>query len=176
MRLHPNVVVRRPSPNQSARTSPIRLIVIHDTESHNRQGASDLEAIGALFANPSFQASAHVCTDEDGQSARFVPDGRKAWHCVSYNSAALGIEQIGFASQGEWSDRQLRETARWVARWSKKFGIPIRRALVVNGTVLRSGVITHKQLGAAGGGHSDPGPTYHMRKMKRMARKIKRQL
>lgn len=159
-RLRPKVVVRHLSPNQSSRLGPIRLIVIHDTESHERRGASDLAAIGDLFANPDFDASAHVCTDADGTSARFVPDDRKAWHCVSYNSAALGIEQIGFASQGRWAEAELRETARWIARWHRRHGIPIRRAWVVGGRVIRSGVTTHKRLGAAGGGHTDPGTHY----------------
>lgn len=177
MRLHPKVVVRVPSPNRSARTTGISLVVIHDSESFEKlRSLSDLKAIGELFSNPNFDASAHVCTDADGHSARYVPDREKAWHVVSYNSAALGIEQIGFASQKQWTDAEVNETARWVARWSLKYGIPIRRAWVARGRVIRSGVITHKQLGSAGGGHSDPGPSYPMRRMKAKARGFKRAL
>lgn len=172
-RIHPKVVVREPSPNQSARTSKISLIVIHDTESHNREGASDLQAIGDLFARSSFEASAHVCTDGEGQSARYVPDDRKAWHCVSYNSAAVGVEQIGFASQGEWPEAQVKETARWVARWAHRHGVPIRRARTLGGRVLRSGVTTHSTLGSAGGGHTDPGAKYPMSHLLGLARQYK---
>jgi NAD kinase len=39
--------------------------------------------------------SAHVCTDGDGNSARYVPDAAKAWHCAGFNSQSLGVEQIG---------------------------------------------------------------------------------
>lgn len=175
-RIRPHVVVRRESPNQSARTSSISLIVIHDTESHNREGASDLQAIGALFADSSRDASAHVCTDEDGQSARFVHDDRKAWHCVSYNSAALGIEQVGFASQGSWREAQVKETARWVARWSVIHGVPIRKGRTAFGRVIRSGVVTHRSLGSAGGGHWDPGYHYPMKHMLELARRYRKKL
>ena len=176
MRVHPKVVVQRNSPNQSARTSSINLIVIHDTESHNREGASDLQAIGDLFARSSTQASAHVCTDADGTSGRFVPDERKAWHCVAYNSAALGVEQIGQAAQTNWPEAQVKETARWVARWSKKYGIPIRKGRTAFGRVLLSGVVTHRSLGSAGGGHWDPGYHYPMRHMLDLAREYKKRL
>jgi N-acetyl-anhydromuramyl-L-alanine amidase AmpD len=154
--------------------SPISLIVIHSTESHNRPGTGDLEGVAGWFANPAAQASAHVITDADGQSARCVPDSTKAWHCVSYNSPALGIEQVGQAAQGSWAEAEWTETARWVAQWSHDHNIPIRRALVVGGRVLRSGVTTHHRLGTFGGGHFDPGPKYPMRKMLRKAREIKR--
>jgi N-acetyl-anhydromuramyl-L-alanine amidase AmpD len=154
-RIYPKVVVRRDVRNQSARTGKIDLIVIHTTESHNRPGNADLAAIGAWFDNPAAQASAHVCTDADGTSARYVADGAKAWHVASFNSRALGIEQIGQAAQGEWAKAELKETARWCAYWSKKHNIPLRRS---NGS--SSGVTRHMDLGAAGGGHHDPGPSY----------------
>ena len=178
-RLKPKVVVREDSPHQSTRSAgvPLNLIVIHSTESHNRPGAGDLEATGNWFSNPAAQASAHVCVDADGLSARFVPDRRKAWHCAAYNSASLGIEQIGFAAQGwrAWrgNEAELLETARWLADWSLKHDIPLRRALVRSGSVLRSGVTTHKKLGVLGGDHSDPG-SYPMRWVLRHARKIRR--
>lgn len=177
-RLHPKVVTRIWSPNRySPRGQKPSLIVIHDTESQEKfKSAADLEAIGNLFAKASFQASAHVCTDGDGHSARYVADKDAAWQCRAYNRAALGIEQIGYAAYKAWRDDQVNETARWVAHWSIKHKIPIRRAWVLNGRVIRSGVITHAQLGAAGGGHSDPGPNYPMGVMKKRARKIKRLL
>lgn len=169
-RLAPKVVLREPSPNVSQRISPISLIVIHDTE------GGSLASVGSEFASTASQVSAHVCTDSKGESARYVRDEEKAWQCVAYNSAALGIEQIGFASQKSWPAAQVDETARWVARWSQKHGIPIRRAIVLGGRVVRSGVITHEQLGAAGGGHHDPGPNYPMGKLRKRARFFRKQL
>lgn len=177
-RVRPNVVLRSNVVNQSARTAGVRLnlVVLHSTESHNRPGTSDLAGVMSWFDNPSAQASSHVIVDADGNSARCVPDERKAWHCQDYNSASLGIEQIGYAAQGRnaWRRnwRELRETARWIARWSRQHRIPIRRAHVANGVVTRSGVTTHAKLGAAGGGHWDPGD-YPLRRVLLLARLYK---
>jgi hypothetical protein len=166
-RVQPHVRVRRLVRNYSSRQGarPL-LIVIHSTESHNRPGNADLAAIGEWFDNPAAQASAHVCTDGDGYSARFVRDQEKAWSCVNFNRVSLNIEQIGFASdpRASWHDRhaELEETARWIARWNRLWGIPIRRGAVRGMAVTRSGVVTHNQLGQLGGGHHDPGPNYPM--------------
>ncbi|MFL5901257.1 MAG: N-acetylmuramoyl-L-alanine amidase [Solirubrobacterales bacterium] len=161
-RVRPRIVVHGHSPNVSERLGvPLNLMVLHSTESHNRPGDSDLAGVSGWFDNPSAQVSCHVVVDADGHSARCVPDRLKAWQVGTYNSAALGIEQIGHALQGRlaWrrSWRQLRETARWLAHWSILHGIPLRRAAVAGGAVTRSGVITHAELGAEGGGHFDPG-------------------
>jgi len=143
------------------------LIVLHDTESHDIQGLADLKAIGAWFDNPTSQASAHVCVDGEGISAQYVPDGAKAWSCREFNSVSLNIEQIGFATftQAMWNrnDRaQLLKVAKYIAYWSKTYGIPIQRGAVstVTGNVTKPGVVTHAQLGLIGGGHHDPGPNY----------------
>ena len=155
------------------------LIVLHDTESTNLKGLTDLQAIGNWFDNPESQASAHVCVDGSGHSARYVNDEDKAWSCVFYNSASLNIEQIGFAAStnGEWRqhEEQLREVARWVARWSKAFDIPLRNAKVTkDGIILVSGVIEHQALGNLGGGHHDCGPGYPKRAVLDLARFYKR--
>jgi hypothetical protein len=55
---------------------------------------------------------------------------------------------------------QLQNTAEWIARWHRRWGIPISRAKVSGSTVVRPGVTTHAALGSAGGGHDDPGPGY----------------
>lgn len=147
--------------NQSYRSvAKPDLIVIHDTESLNSIGVQDLKNIGAWFDNPRAQASAHVCVDAQGYSAQYVPDEKKAWHVVSYNSRSLGIEQIGRATQYFWPDAQVKKAAKYVAYWSKKYGIPIDDKHVV----------THASLGAAGGGHHDPGPAYPMGKLRYHAR------
>ncbi len=73
---------------------------------------------------------------------------------------SLSIEQIGRAASEKWTRDEIRETARWIARWSKMHGIPIRKGAVNGGQVTRSGVVTHKMLGQLGGGHVDPGDRY----------------
>lgn len=178
-RLHPNVVVRHYSPCQSERASvPLDLIVLHDTEGANiPDSVQDLAGLGDFFGSISAQASSHVATDSDGNSARFVSDHKKAWHCAGYNSASLGIEQIGFASTSRsgWfaNWRQLRETARWIAYWSTAYGIPIRKGAVSGGVVTRSGVLRHMDLGVIGGGHSDPGSNYPFGRVLLLARAYK---
>lgn len=151
--------------------SSIDLIVVHDTESTNLAGLRDLRAIGNHFDSPVSDASAHVCTDAEGNSARYVPDHLKAWSCVWYNSRSLNIEQIGFAAQGKWSEHQLCETARWIAYWSFHYKIPIRKGTVsTDGRILKSGVVRHSELGRLGGNHSDPGSSYPLAHVNDIAR------
>lgn len=177
MRLHPDIVLTKLSPNYSSRDGArIKLIVLHSTESKNYKGTNDLAGVASWFANRASEVSSHVVVDDDGTSARIVPDALKAWHCAAFNAPSLGIEQIGFASQGNWSNAELDETARWLAHWSRKYGIPLRRGRVIGSTVVRRGVVTHKQLGLAGGGHVDPGSNYPVKHVIRRAREIKSQL
>jgi N-acetyl-anhydromuramyl-L-alanine amidase AmpD len=174
-RKHPNVVIKRLSPNYSERTTTIGLIVLHDTESGQvPRSAKDLEGVASWFANPDSQVSAHVITDADGNSARCVPDRFKAWQCMAYNSAALGIEQVGFEGQ-PFARREYVETARWIAQWSHEHHIPIRRARTYRGMVIVSGIATHSSLGIYGGGHDDPGPTYPFKRTLEIAREIKKE-
>jgi len=169
-RYTPHVNLTRWSPNYSSRNGVHpSLIVIHATVSHNKKGIGDLEIIGNLFAARSFAASSHVCTDNEGHSARYVRDEHKAWHCAGFNSCSLGIEQILMADGKELTRDLYRETARWVARWSKKYGIPIRKGQVSGSRVVKSGVVRHSELGSVGGGHSDPGP-YDMEAMMALAK------
>lgn len=183
MRLQPNVVVRKDVACQSDRMgSPILLIVLHDTEGGNiPHSARDLQGLGAYFDNIKTQASSHVATDQDGNSARYVKDVEKAWtQFPHYNAVGLSIEQIGFASE-DWNspakNEQINETARWIAYWSKRHGIPIRKAKVTeDGRILRAGVIQHRDLGFLGGGHHDVSPTYPMTKVLRRARRFASQL
>jgi hypothetical protein len=179
-RLHPRVDYRQIVRNQSSRAGmkPV-LIVIHATQSPERAGIADLEGIGAWFDTPAAQASSHVCTDGQGHSARYVADAMKAWHCVNYNGVSLGVEQIGFAEFSRWQDAELRETARWVARWSVMHGIPIQKGRVQRTgapAVLRGGVVRHSDLGPNGGGHFDPGAGYPLHDVLQMAREFRRRL
>jgi N-acetylmuramoyl-L-alanine amidase len=160
--------------NQSSRDGGgPSLIVLHTTTDPDggrphfwdRPGLKDLKRLGAWFDNPRSAVSAHVANDAQGHDARYVRDRRKAWAVVAFNSASLSIEQIGTDeySKRKWlkqREPQLENTAKWIAEWHRKWGIPIRGAEVSGSTVVRAGVATHAQLGAAGGGHDDPGPGY----------------
>ena len=168
----PHVVYSKRSPNQSSRngTRP-SIIVLHSTESDNVHGTSrDLENVCDFLCRPATQASSNVIVDSDGHSARLVADEAKAWAQAGYNPYALSIEQIGRAASEHWTRDEIRESARWVARWSKKYGIPIQLGAVSGGRVTRPGVVTHKMLGQIGGGHVDPGPRYPMDSVLALAR------
>jgi N-acetyl-anhydromuramyl-L-alanine amidase AmpD len=146
------------------------LIVLHDTEGLNVKGLADLRGLGDWFDNPSSQASSHVATDAEGNSARYVDDAVKAWSCVFFNSLSLNIEQVGFATQFGWPDAQIQETARWVARWAQIYGIPIRQGRVsLDGRIIKSGVVQHSDLGSLGGGHHDCGDHYPFDEVLRIA-------
>lgn len=178
-RINPHVDVRRLVCNKSSRAgAKPALIVVHATQSTETPGTADLAATGAWFDNPKAQCSSHVCTDGQGHSARFVRDEDKAWHVASFNRVSLGIEQIGFAEYARWADAELHETARWIARWSVLHGIPIQKGKVDTSAVkvLRWGVVRHSDLGAAGGGHFDPGRPYPLHDVLDMARAYRRRL
>lgn len=171
-RYKPHVVIRRHTPNQGQRAGARpQLIVLHSTEGSNIPNSSaDLRGCCAYLCRAIVEASSHVIVDGDGFSARLVPDERKAWTQAHYNPVSLSIEQIGHAGSEHWTRDEIRECARWIAHWAKKYAIPIDVGSVNNGKVTRSGVVTHKMLGALGGGHVDPGDRYPLQPCLRLAR------
>lgn len=167
----PYDVVKKKSCNQSARTTnKIQLIVMHSTEGWNYKGTEDLKSLGSWFNTPAAQASCHIGVDAEGNSAKYVNDSEKAWHCAAYNSASLGIEHVGFTKQKFWPTAQYRKSAKYVAYWSRKHNIPIQKAKVSNGNVLTPGITRHSDLGEAGGNHGDPGKAFNIWLVMRMAR------
>jgi N-acetyl-anhydromuramyl-L-alanine amidase AmpD len=138
-------LVQKSSPNFSARSTTIDLVVLHDTEGGYAGAVSWL-------CNPKAQASAHVVLREDGlEATQLVPYAQKAWACEAYNSQSLNLEMAGFAAKG-YPAFQLRVAARIVAFWCRLYKIPARYS---QGN--RSGVTFHQDLGVIGGGHHDPG-------------------
>lgn len=172
MRFKPHDEVTHLVGNKSSRNgSKIKLIVVHDTEGGNLAGIKDLTGLGEWFNTPASDCSAHVATDAEGNSARYVRDEDKAWHVAYYNSVSLGIEQVGFATEKVWPEAQLRETARWLAYWSHLHDVPLRKGRVLsNGTVVTTGVVRHSDLGVLGGGHHDPGSNYPLHDVLDLAR------
>lgn len=139
----------RQSPNQSARVTSVRTVVLHDTEG-NYEGAV------SWLRDRQAEASAHLVLNERGTEAtQLVPYSRKAWACVAYNSQSINIEMAGLASKG-YLDSELRTAARIVAYFLHKYHLPARHVKPVRG-VLGKGWSLHQDLGLAGGGHHDPG-------------------
>lgn len=141
--------------NQSSRNgAKPRIIVLHTTEGANiHNSVNDLKGLAGWFNNPAAQASSHVGVDGDGYAAKFVDDSAKSWACAAFNSVSLNVEQVGFASQSTFPEAQLNTTAKYIAYWSVKYGIPITHST-------SNGVCQHSDLGQAGGGHHDCGPNY----------------
>lgn len=168
---------KRLSPHYSRRVNKPTLIVLHDVEGHDHAGVADLKVLGEVFYRN--RVSAHIGVDGEGLTGRYVEDWNVAWHCQSYNAESLGIEQFGFASftalMWKRNNRaQLKKVAKWIAWWSEKYGIPIQKAEVRNGYVVKPGVTTHNWLRPYGGTHIDPGPNYPFWLVLRMARYYKR--
>lgn len=153
------------------------LIVVHSTEGANiPKSVRDLQGLGAYFDKLATEASSHVGVDADGYSAEYVPDDRKAWTCAYYNGVSLNIECIGKAAQPSklWTPEQYKKVAMYIAFWSDKFDIPIRKGAVTrDGRVAKSGVVRHSDLGNLGGGHHDPGANFDLARVNALARKLK---
>lgn len=142
------------------------LVVIHTTESHDRPGRLDVDSIHGWFDNSVSDASSNVIVDAEGHSTTCVPDCDKAWTQSRFNPYALSIELIAFAKTPRWRwlkrQRQLKKAAKFCAYWCRTHKIPVRRAAVNarTATITKSGICGHGDLGAAGGGHWDPGPGF----------------
>lgn len=167
--LHPNVqatpqpkVLVQPIPTNFYPSPTVpEILVAHDTESQNAPGIADLEAVRAWFSNPNAQASANYVDDATGNVIEMVdPTTKTAWHVANFNHWAIGVEQIGFASQTRWPLAQIEATAKIFAHWATKYGIPIRHGAVSGCTIVRTGIVFHSDLGLCGGGHHDPGAHY----------------
>lgn len=176
MRVEPNVVIRENVCNQSSRHGATKkLIAVHSTAGANiPNSARDLRGVVGWFDTPAAQASSHVITDSDAQSARCVPDDRKAWTQAYFNPWCLSIENIGEGDTHHVATAQLEECARWIALWHKRYDIPIRKgAVTIDGRITQTGVIRHSELGNLGGGHSlCPGSGFDLHACLEIARGI----
>ena len=134
-----------PSPNFSARTARVDLLILHDMESNYQSAIS-------WFQKRDSQVSAHFCLREDGQEVtQMVHLADKAWHVCAFNSRSVGLEMAGFAKHG-FAPAELDAAAKIFAYLCSHLQIPVRHARGGVGP----GIESHWGLGAAGGGHSDP--------------------
>lgn len=177
MRIEPNVVIRENVQNQSSRHGEkIQLFTVHSTAGANiPDSIRDIRGVVDWFDNPESDASSHVIVDSDAQSARCVPDGRKAWTQAFYNPWCLSVEQVGLGGGHVITLAELEETARWLAIWHQRYPwVPLRKgAVAVDGRILRPGVIRHSELGRLGGSHPlCPGEGMDLARCLRIARSI----
>lgn len=135
----------RPSPNFSQRIGRVDLVVLHDTQGGYAGAIS-------WFANAHAQVSAHFVMREDGgEIAQMVALADKAWACCAFNSRSINLEMAGFAKQG-YGEAEWAAAAELVATLLHVHQIPAQWARGGVGP----GFCSHFDLGAAGGGHTDP--------------------
>jgi N-acetyl-anhydromuramyl-L-alanine amidase AmpD len=159
-----------PSPNYSSRGGAgVRLIVVHTAE-----GARTIESLGSYFQG-NVEASSHTgADDKTGTIGEYVKRSNKAWTQGNFNPVAVAIELCGFAAwdTAEW-DRHpamLDNCARWIAEEAAHYGIPITKLNANQAQGSGRGVCGHNELGSAGGGHWDPGPSFPWNRVLDLAR------
>jgi len=140
-------LVQRTTPNKSSRGgTPITHLVWHAT-------AGPYAPSVDWLCNPAAQASAHLVLDEHGAHAtQLVHLAAKAWHAVAWNPFSVGVEHASLGA-GFATAAQLPESARVFAWLCWHLGIP-----PVFGLHRPKGIVRHRDLGVAGGGHGD-GPS-----------------
>lgn len=138
------------SPNKSSRhgTTP-DLLVLHET-------AGSFAGAVSWLRNPASSASAHLVLNEPGtQCVQLVRLADKAWTQAAYNPRCVSLELANVTTKGYATDHQLRVAARIFGWLLWQLGIPDRWARGGVGP----GVCRHLELGAAGGGHTQCGPS-----------------
>ena len=131
----------------------VRFVVIHDTE-------VAYDPTVALFQNPFAYVSSHyVLRSSDGQVTQMVPTRDVAWHAGNWwvNSHAIGIENEGFATEGnQWFTEQLyRSLARLTRYLADRYAIPVDREHIIGHDQV-PGPTAAFQAGM----HWDPGPYF----------------
>lgn len=138
-------LTQHPSPNQSKRLGVVPyLIVVH-------RPVGSYASATATFLDAASQVSAHILTDSDRGATQFVAWHKKAWACVSFNSASYNVEVDDHAWNGDGA--ALATAARIVAFICHRTGIPPAWS---RSPTHEPGVVRHFDLGLAGGGHTDP--------------------
>lgn len=145
------------SPNQSARLHGITpyMIVVHRPVG-GYQGSIRTLRDPDNNGNP---VSAHIITEGNGTgvdvATQLVPWDRKAWACASFNTPSYNLE----VDDDAWNGTDLGAAftaARIVAFLCKRTGIPCEWPASGKYPHDRPGIYRHYDLGAAGGGHTDP--------------------
>lgn len=150
-----------PSPNYSSRGgSGVRLVCVHTAE-----GARTYQELGNFFASSSSGVSSHVGIDDTpGVIGEYVRRPDKAWTQGNANPYTVSVELCGFASwlPATWDKHpaMLENVAAWIAEECAHYGIPITKLSSSQAQSGGRGVCGHVDLGAAGGGHWDPGPSF----------------
>ncbi len=134
-----------------------KVIVWHQTVSRDRPGVADQDGLTAFANTRSSGVSWHALIGGvDGLCTYTVPLNLKAWTQGNANPFSVGIEVQAFGDEPRYVEAAGRRKLLSVTRFiGERFGIPMRRAVIVNCRVVKSGIAMHRDLGACGGGHVD---------------------
>ena len=151
-------LVQRRSPNQSSRNGvAVTHLVWHATASHYGSAITWLctptiyNPDGSVKSGPN--ASAHlVLRGDGGECTQLVRLEAKAWHAEAWNPFSVGVEHASLGASFA-SSEQLRRSARVFGWLCHHLGVQ-----PVYGLHRPSGIVRHRDLGVAGGNHSD-GPS-----------------
>ena len=136
-----------------------RLFVLHYTVSPNRPGWDDVNAIAGLFDRPSFAASSTYIIDAEGNCAYIVRESDKPWTQAALNPVSISVEHINSGRELSYAGVAGRAKLARVASDSMcRWEIPLQKGHVRNGLVVKAGLVDHRSLGPAGGGHVDISP------------------
>lgn len=148
--------------NSSSRngTRP-RVIVWHQTVSHDSPGWADQDGLTAMANRRSSGVSWHLLVgSRDGNCTYTVPLTLKAWTQANANPFSIGIEVQAFGDEPSYVTARGKATLLRVTRAAaKQFGIPLQRGKVSGCRVARAGIVEHHDLGTCGGGHVDVAST-----------------
>lgn len=107
---------------------PLRGIV-HDTESGDAPGITDLEGVVNYWREQDRGLGAHLIIDKDGHSALCANPNEITYAVAGYNTGSFHVELVGYASFTTrlWFLRlkQLRELAKWMAWLNVEYNVPL---------------------------------------------------
>lgn len=119
-----------------------RYLILHIME-------GTLAGTDSWFRNPAAEVSAHFGVGKDGTLYQWVDTGNTAWHAVSANPVAIGVEHEGDSGQ-VLTDAQLETDAKLLAWATEHHPIPMQ---ITDNPVDGAGLAWHGLGGAAWGGH-----------------------
>lgn len=147
------------------RSAPIRLVVIHTTESVFDTDGPDTggEAVARYQATTDRPSSYHRIIDRDS-NIEMLPDEATSFGVKGFNSVALNLS---FAMKAaDWTDSAKRAAAEpalvlaaaQVSDWCRHHNIPVERVNKAEAAAGRRGIVSHGALDP--GRRSDPGPAF----------------
>jgi N-acetyl-anhydromuramyl-L-alanine amidase AmpD len=134
-------------------------VILHYTVSRNITGWADNYAIIGVFNTPAYQVSSNYVYDAEGHCAYIVREPNKAWTQAAANPFSISFEVIDTGFEKVYLPaKALAKLAMIISDVCYRWHIPVQLGAFVNGKLTRYGIMDHRMLGVAGGGHHDIAP------------------